>query len=96
MSVFEHATIDVTPGREDEFQRAVSGVGHLFPEAGAHAWQLRRCIEEPSRFVLLVEWETVEAHTVEFRGSPLFAQWRGAVAEFFAGPPSVQHYTVCP
>jgi heme-degrading monooxygenase HmoA len=49
-------------------------------------------VESPERYVLMVWWETLEAHTVGFRASPLFAQWRAIVAPFFAQPPRVEHF----
>jgi heme-degrading monooxygenase HmoA len=52
------------------------------------------CQETPGRFVLHVKWETVEAHTVGFRQSPLFPQWRAIVGPYFAQPPLVEHFDV--
>jgi quinol monooxygenase YgiN len=49
-------------------------------------------VESPSRFVLLVEWDSVEAHE-RFRASEAFAGWRGPIAPHFAGPPAVEHFT---
>jgi heme-degrading monooxygenase HmoA len=51
-------------------------------------------IESPDRFVLQIFWETLEDHTVGFRGGPLFAQWRAIIGPFFAGPPQVEHYNL--
>ena len=50
-------------------------------------------IESPSRFVLLVEWESVEAHEQNFRATDRFPRWRGALGPFFADPPHVEHFT---
>ncbi|MEX2263436.1 MAG: antibiotic biosynthesis monooxygenase, partial [Bryobacteraceae bacterium] len=52
--------------------------------------ELRRCIETKGRYLLLVRWETLEAHTVGFRESPLFQQWRGVIGGFFDAPPQVE------
>ena len=54
---------------------------------------MRRGIESPDRFVLLIQWETLEDHTVAFRGGPLFAEWRAIVGPYFAAPPAVEHFT---
>jgi len=54
--------------------------------------ELRRCLETPGRYLLLVQWETLEAHTVGFRQSPAFAEWRAIIGGFFAEPPMVEHY----
>jgi quinol monooxygenase YgiN len=60
---------------------------------GCHGATLHRGIESRSRFVLLVQWESVEAHEQNFRGSERFATWRGAIGGFFASPPYVEHVT---
>jgi heme-degrading monooxygenase HmoA len=53
---------------------------------------VRHSIESPERYVLLLAWDTLEDHTVAFRASPLFHEWRGLVSEFFAQAPSVEHF----
>lgn len=93
--ILEHALIAITPGREAEFETAFQGgAPEIFAKAeGCHGVELRRCIEQPSHYLLLVKWDSVEAHTVDFRESPLFLQWRAIVSDFFAEPPSVEHYS---
>jgi heme-degrading monooxygenase HmoA len=54
---------------------------------------MTRGVESPSRFVLLVEWDTVEAHEQNFRGTERFTAWRAAIGPFFAEPPHVEHFT---
>lgn len=64
----------------------------LFRRAqGCHGVQLKRSIEQPQRYRLIVAWETVEHHTVEFRNSADFAEWRRLVGHCFAAPPAVEH-----
>jgi quinol monooxygenase YgiN len=64
----------------------------LFKAAkGCHGMQIQKSIENPLRYRLIVDWETVEDHTVHFRQSDAFRQWRGLVGEFFAGTPVVEH-----
>ena len=53
--------------------------------------ELMRSIEHPSRYRLVVKWETVENHTVDFRGSADFQEWRKLVGHCFASPPVVEH-----
>jgi heme-degrading monooxygenase HmoA len=90
--VLEIGDIDVQPGREDEFVAAYRGVRDVLAGTpGCHAVRLVRGIESPSRFVLLVEWDSVEAHEQNFRASDRFDTWRGAIGPFFAGPPRVEH-----
>ena len=58
---------------------------------GFHGFELHRSIEKPQRYRLMVKWETLENHTVDFRGSENFTEWRGLVGQYFASPPEVEH-----
>jgi heme-degrading monooxygenase HmoA len=90
--VIEVADIQVTPGSEDAFTDAFRGVREvLVSTPGCRSARMTRCIESPSRFVLLVEWDSVEAHEENFRGSDRFDTWRAAIGPFFAAPPHVEH-----
>jgi heme-degrading monooxygenase HmoA len=90
--IYEMARIPVTPGSEAAFEAAVAEARPLFLAApGCHGMELHRVIETPGEYVLLVRWETVEDHTVRFRGSPAFARWRELAGPHFARPPEVVH-----
>ena len=90
--ILEIATIDIQPGQEEAFEAGVRQATPLFLRAkGCHGLTLQRVIEQPSRYLLIVRWGTLEDHTVGFRGSPDFQAWRGLVGPFFAAPPSVVH-----
>lgn len=90
--ITEIAQIDVKPGTEAEFEAAVGKARAIFGRAkGCHGFELHRSIEKPQRYRLVVKWATLENHTVDFRGSEDFTQWRGLVGSFFAAPPEVEH-----
>lgn len=90
--ITEIAQIEVKPGSEAEFEAAVTKARAVFGRAkGFHGFELHRSIEKPQRYRLVVKWETLENHTVDFRGSEHFAEWRGLVGPFFASPPEVEH-----
>jgi quinol monooxygenase YgiN len=90
--ITEIAQIDVKPGMEAEFETGVKNAAPVFQRAkGCHGLELQRSIEKPSRYRLFVKWATVENHTVDFRGSPDFQEWRKHVAHCFASPPEVEH-----
>lgn len=90
--VLEVANITVTPGSEDAFLDAYHGVREvLVSTPGCRSARMTRGIESPSRFVLLVEWDSVQAHEENFRASERFATWRAAIGPFFDGPPNVEH-----
>lgn len=90
--VLEVALVQVTPGEEDAFAAAYRGAREVLATTpGCRSVRMTRGIESPSRFVLLVEWDSVEAHETNFRGSDRFTTWRAAIGPFFDGPPDVQH-----
>jgi heme-degrading monooxygenase HmoA len=90
--VLEIADIAVKPGTEDEFAAAVrEGIRYVSDTPGFGSARLTRGVESPSRFVLLVEWDSVEAHTKGFRESENFGRWRGLIGPYLDGEPRVEH-----
>jgi heme-degrading monooxygenase HmoA len=90
--IWELAQIDIKPGQEAAFEAAVAQAVAIFKRnRGYRALQLHRGIEQPGRYRLLVEWETVEDHTVDFRNSSDFQEWRKLVGHHFAATPVVDH-----
>jgi len=90
--VLEIAHIDVKPGLESAFEAGVAKAIPLFRSAkGCRGMDLQRSIERPTRYRLFVRWETLEDHTVGFRGSPQFQEWRNLVGPCFESPPDVEH-----
>ncbi|MDE2410334.1 MAG: antibiotic biosynthesis monooxygenase [Sphingomonadales bacterium] len=90
--IHEIATITIDPSRAAGFEAAVAAARPHFEAAeGYVSFNLRRSIEHPERYQLVVGWETVDAHEVDFRGSPGFQAWRALASPFFVGVPSVEH-----
>ena len=90
--ITEIAQIDVKPGSESDFEAAVEKAKAAFGRSkGFHGFELHRSVEKPQRYRLMVKWETIENHTVDFRGSEEFSQWRALAGPFFASPPEVEH-----
>ena len=90
--VLEVALIDVQPGTEPAFEAGFREVRSAVADSpGCRSLRMTHGIETPTRFVLLVEWESIEAHQA-FRDSERFAIWRGGIGGFFAGPPHVEHF----
>jgi heme-degrading monooxygenase HmoA len=95
--VLEVALIDVQEGREDEFAAAYAQARPLVASTpGCQSVRMTRGIETPTRFVLLVEWDSVEAHVKNFRETERFPQWRGLIGPYFAAPPLVEHFVDVP
>lgn len=90
--VLEVADIRVRAGTEQDFIDAFRRVREVLDTTpGCRSVRMTRGIETPTRFVLLVEWDTVGAHETNFRGTDRFARWRGAIGPFFEHPPLVEH-----
>ncbi len=90
--VLEVALIDVQDGHEDGFIAAYAKARPLLTgAAGFLSVRMTHGIETPTRFVLLVEWESVDAH-LDFRASEQFPQWRALIGPHFDGAPQVEHF----
>ena len=90
--VLEIAQIDVKPGLEAEFEAGVKKAALIFKRArGCKGMELQRSVEKPQRYRLFVKWDTVENHTVDFRGSEDFQEWRKLVGHCFSAAPEVEH-----
>lgn len=90
--ILEHATLDVRPGEEQAFESAFAQAQLIIAAArGYLSHRLERCVEHPNRYLLLVEWETLEAHTEGFRGSPQYQQWKALLHHFYDPFPTVLH-----
>jgi heme-degrading monooxygenase HmoA len=94
--ILELADIRIHAGKQAEFDAAiVRGVETVISQAaGFQGYKVNQGIESPERYLLTIFWATLENHTVDFRGGPLFAQWRAIVGPFFAVPPVVEHFVL--
>jgi heme-degrading monooxygenase HmoA len=91
--ILEHADIRIDPARTAEFEEAIlRGASSVIAQArGFKGFKVNRSIESPGRYILMIYWDTLENHTVGFRQSPAFAEWRTIVGPFFVQPPVVEH-----
>ena len=94
--ILELADIRIHAGKQDEFDQAIQrGLAEVISQAeGFCGFKVNKGIESPERYVLMIFWETLENHTVDFRESPAFLQWRSIVGPYFAAPPVVEHFTL--
>jgi heme-degrading monooxygenase HmoA len=92
MVVLEVAQFEIKPGMEQEFEEGARKAVPLFRRAkGCTSMKLQRSVENPGRYRLFVRWATLENHTVDFRQSQDFQEWRKLVGHCFVAPPSVEH-----
>lgn len=92
--ILELADIRIQPGQNAAFEAAIErGLKTVISHAkGFQGFKVNKGIESPERYMLQIFWDTLEDHTIGFRESPAFAQWRAIVGPFFAGPPVVEHF----
>jgi heme-degrading monooxygenase HmoA len=91
--ILELAIITVRASTEAEFEQVFPRAVRLVSASpGYVSHQLRRSIETPTRYALTIRWRTLEDHTLGFRGSPAFGEWRAQLAPFLAAPPVVEHF----
>ncbi len=94
--ILEIADIRIQPGQQAAFDEAIQrGVTSVISKAkGFRGYKINKGIESPERYLLMIFWDTLENHTIDFRQSPAFSAWRAIVGPFFAQPPQVEHFTL--
>ena len=91
--ILEHALLDVIPERTAAFEASFGEAKSIISSMpGFRSLRLSRCIERPNGYLLLVEWERLEDHTVGFRGSEQYQTWRELLHHFYDPFPTVEHY----
>ena len=92
--ILELADIRIHPGQQAAFDEAIArGLATVVSHAkGFQGYKVNKGIESPERYILQIFWATLEDHTIGFRESPLFPEWRAIVGPFFAQSPVVEHF----
>ena len=91
--ILEVAILDVKAGETAAFEAAFSQAQAIISSMPGYLnHQLQKCIENPHRYILLVNWQTLEDHTEGFRGSPQYQEWKALLHHFYDPFPTVDHY----
>jgi heme-degrading monooxygenase HmoA len=91
--ILEVAIFNVIPGQQSAFESAFRrAIPILTRTPGYISHELRRCVEHTSRYLLLVQWKTLEDHTIGFRTSPEYQEWKALLHHFYDPFPTVEHY----
>jgi quinol monooxygenase YgiN len=91
--VVEIAEFTAVAGKEEELHAGLQrGMAVVRRAEGCRVARVHRCVEEPGQFIGIIEWATLEDHTVTFRGGPLFPEYRSHINGLFEGPVRVRHY----
>lgn len=92
--ILEVALLDIIPGQETAFEAAFGKAQAIIASMkGYQSHQLQRCLETPNRYILLVNWKSLEDHTKGFRGSPEYQEWKALLHHFYDPFPTVEHFT---
>ena len=93
--ILEVAILDVKPSQETAFERDFAKASaYISSIAGYLSHELQRCLEKKGRYILLVRWETLEAHTENFRQSPQYSEWKRLLHHYYDPFPTVEHYSL--
>lgn len=91
--ILEVAILNVIPGQESAFEATFRrAVPILTSMRGYISHELRRCVEHADQYILLVQWQSLEDHTVGFRTSPQYQEWKALLHHFYDPFPTVEHY----
>ena len=91
--ILEVAVLNVKSGMSYEFEAAFEKASHIIASMpGYLTHELKKCIEVPNQYLLLVQWETLEDHTIGFRRSKQYQSWEELLHHFYAPFPKVEHY----
>ena len=91
--ILEVAVMDVRAGSEAAYEAAFRQASSIIASMpGYISHQLQRCIEVPNRYLLLVNWDSLEAHTIGFRGAREYQEWKRLLHHFYDPFPTVEHY----
>lgn len=93
--ILEVAILDVIPDKIEEFEKNFIEAQKIISSMkGYNNHQLQKCIEMQNRYILLVEWQTLEDHTEGFRKSEEYKKWKHLLHHFYDPFPIVEHYTL--
>lgn len=91
--ILEVAILNVKAGQGAAFETAFGQARQFIASIpGYLSHQLQRCLETPDKYVLLVQWQTLEDHTIGFRQSPQYQEWKRLLHHFYDPFPTVEHY----
>jgi heme-degrading monooxygenase HmoA len=92
--ILEAVILHIKPGQSADFEAAFHQAAPIIASMKGHiSHELHKCIEAEDKYLFLVRWQTLEDHTIGFRGSPEYQQWRALLHHFYDPFPTVEHFT---
>ena len=93
--ILEVAILDVIPGKNNDFEAGFEKAQVIISSMkGWLGHQLQQCLEAPNRYILLVRWEELEDHTIGFRQSDAYLEWKKLLHHYYSPFPVVEHYSL--
>lgn len=93
--ILEVAILNIIEGRQLDFESTFKRAGIIISSMNGYiSHELQKCIENDHQYILLVKWETLEAHTVGFRNSSEYQEWKALLHHFYDPFPTVEHYHI--
>ena len=93
--ILEVAILDVIPDKTAEFEVSFQKAQEIISSAkGWLGHQLQQCLEVPNRYILLVRWQQLDDHSIGFRQSDAYLEWKKLLHHFYSPFPVVEHYTM--
>ena len=91
--ILEVAVLFVKPGLEASFETDFKTAGQYISSINGYIHHtLQKCMEQDHKYILLVEWETIESHTIGFRKSEAYQKWKTLLHHYYEPFPVVEHY----
>jgi len=91
--ILEVAILDVKPGMAHDFEQPFQTAQAIICKMNGYvSHQLKKCVEKNNRYILLVNWETLEDHTEGFRNSAEYQEWKELLHHYYEPFPTVEHY----
>lgn len=93
--ILEVVLLDIKETMDKEFEQSFSIAQEILSSIDGYiSHQLQKCIEKENRYILLVQWETLQAHTVNFRESKQYLEWKELLHHYYSPFPDVEHFSV--
>ena len=91
--ILELAILQIKKGLSESFEVNFEEASKIISSMkGYVSHELKKCVEKEDKYILLVNWESVEAHEIGFRTSPEYQQWKTLLHHFYEPFPIVEHY----
>jgi heme-degrading monooxygenase HmoA len=91
--ILEVAILNVIQGREKQFEEDFKIAGQYISSIDGYVrHSLKKCIEQQNKYILLVNWESLEDHTIGFRQSEQYLAWKNLLHNYYDPFPTVEHF----